>query len=65
MDHQPVTAVTPRRSGLPVPSRRTFALGILPAAHSKETSLSPSWLRSVSYAVSIGTGNPSRPPESH
>jgi hypothetical protein len=49
-------------------------MGILPSAHSKETSLSPgtdppeadwSWLRSVSYAVSIGTGNPSRPPESH
>jgi len=50
---------------LPVPSRRTFALGILPAVHSKETSLSPSRLRSVSYAVSIGTGNPSRPPTSH
>jgi len=50
---------------LPVPSRRTLALGILPFARSEETSLSPSRLRSVSSAVSIGTGNPSRPPESH
>jgi len=43
-----------------VPSRRTFAPGIVPAAHSEETSLPPSALRSVSYAGSIGTGSPSR-----
>jgi len=50
---------------LPVPSRRTPASGILPSARSEETSLSQSRLRSVSDAVSIGTGNPSRPPAGH
>jgi hypothetical protein len=64
MDHLQFPSATSNRSGLPVPSRRTFALGILPSAHSKETSLSQSRLRSVSYAVSIGTGNPSRQSES-
>jgi hypothetical protein len=41
-------------------------MGILPFARSEETSLSPSGLRSVSYARSIGTGNPepvSMPPK--
>ena len=43
-----------------MPSRRTLPAGILPSARSEETSLSPSGLRSVSYACSIGMGNPSQ-----
>jgi hypothetical protein len=45
-------------SGSPMPSRRTLPSGILPSGRSEETSLSPSRLRSVSYAGSIGTGSP-------
>jgi hypothetical protein len=43
----------------PVPRRRTFASGILPAAHSNAACASPSWLRLASYAGSRGTGSPS------
>jgi len=41
-----------------MPSRRTLPQGILPFGRSEETSLSPSGLRSVSNAGSIGMGNP-------
>jgi hypothetical protein len=41
-----------------VPSRRTLAAGILPFAALGGNLASPSWLRSVSYAGSIGTGSP-------
>ena len=51
-------AVPTGGSGLPVPSRRTFAAALQAFAHSEETFASQSLLRSVSYAGSRGTGNP-------
>jgi len=39
MVHQGFPWVTAMGSGLPVPTRTTFALGILPSALSEETSL--------------------------
>jgi len=41
-----------------MPRRRTFAVGILPSAHSEETFAPQSLLRSVSYAGSRSTCNP-------
>ena len=46
-------------SELPVPRRRTFAAGIVPAAHSNAAGASPSWLRLAAYAGSRGTGSSS------
>ena len=48
-----------RRSGLPVPHRRSFAQDILSFAHSDAACASPSWLRLAAYAGSRGTGSPS------
>jgi hypothetical protein len=42
-----------------VPRRRTLTQGILPFVRSEETSLPPSWLRSVSYAGSVARATPS------
>ena len=48
-------------SGVLVPAHRTLAPGILPSARSEETSLSPSGLRSVSYAARLARATPSSP----
>ena len=44
--------------GLPMPSRRTLAPGILPSARSMLASLSPSWLRSASNAARLAWATP-------
>jgi len=49
----------PVGSGPPAPRRRSFATGILPAAHSDAAGASPSWLRWAAYAGSRGAGGPS------
>ena len=52
-----------RARGKPVPSRWTLAAGILPSARSWETSLPPSWLRSVSQRRLDWHGLTPREPE--
>jgi hypothetical protein len=44
-----------------VPSRRTFAKGVVPFAHSEKTFVSHSSLHSVFYAVSMAQMPPSSP----
>ena len=45
--HQGFSRVEPWLPSLPLPTRKTVALGIMPAALSHENPASPPWLRSV------------------
>jgi hypothetical protein len=54
-----VTGSWSRRSGWTMPRRRTLASALQASAALGENLASPSWLRSVFYAVARGTVHPS------